>query len=229
MASTTSPSRPTIDDPAPAGIRRSSPLPPLPRQRRRGLLALAVLLIVLGGLGALYLVTTLTDRTPVIVMARDVPVGQMFTEQDLTTAMLAADDTVAHMPGNQMGQVVGKVAAVDLAAGTLLPPTAVTTAQSPTAGQHLVALAVKPSQVPARGLRPGDQVVVVLTPAEEQQPSGANGAAPRSIPAVVSQVAGPNTDGFMVIDLVVREDDGPRLAVAAAGGHIALNVTPRGT
>ncbi|MEV7006640.1 SAF domain-containing protein [Streptosporangium sp. NPDC051022] len=197
-------------------------LPRQPRQRRRGLLLLGLIVVAGGGVLAYHTVSRMSDRTSAVVMARDVAIGQQITESDVTTTMVGTDEMVATVPGRELGRVVGMRAAVDLMAGTLVQPKAVTDRLSPAGEQRLVPVAVKPSRLPARGFRPGDPVIVLPTPEGQAQTE-----AKEEITAVVDQVKGPDTDGLVVIDLIVDGADASKLAELAADGRIALVLTPR--
>ncbi|MFI6326531.1 SAF domain-containing protein [Nonomuraea sp. NPDC050556] len=195
-------------------------LPPQPRQRRRGLLLFGVIVVAGGGVLAYHTVNELSDRTQVVVMSRDVPVGQSITVNDVTTTMVGAEDLVATVPGRELPRLIGMRAAVDLVSGMLVQRKLVTDQLVPLGDQQLVPIAVKPSRLPARGLRPGDFVLVVSTP---DTPT----AKPPKIEGVVDQAKGPDTDGLMVVDLIVKNMDGPTLAALAAEGRVALVLNPR--
>jgi hypothetical protein len=208
------------------------PLPPLPRQRRRRMFVIGVLLVVAGALAAGYLFTGIGDREAVVVVARDVPVGTQINASDVATTRVAADTGVAVIPGRQLHQVVGRLAAVDLRKGTLLAPSQLTSALSPRAGQQVVPVAVKLSQLPARGLTPGDQVLVIATPGQQgqEQATAGNGAAPlaQDTAATVDQVSSPDADGNVRVDLVVDARVGPAIAKQASTGRLGFVLTSRG-
>jgi hypothetical protein len=213
-----------------------APGPPrLPRKRRRGMFALAALLVCVGALGAVYVVTSLTHRTAVVVMRRDVAVGVRITAGDVGTSMVSVDGSVATIPGEQLGEVLGKTAGVDLRHGTILAASELTGALTPGQGQQVVPVALTPSQLPARGLAPGEQVRVVVTQGSQAQPpstSGDAGAAKTpgqdDTPAtVVDPVGQPDADGKVVVDLLVAAEVGPSIAREAASGRIALVISPR--
>ncbi|WP_344957711.1 SAF domain-containing protein [Actinomadura miaoliensis] len=194
-----------------------------------------LLAMVLVGAGAAltgYLFTGMSERTSVVVVARDVPVGQQITNADVATTMVAADGRVATVPGRQLRDVVGRLAAVDLRRGTLLAPSQLTTALSPRQGQQVVPVAVRVSQLPARGLQPGDQVLVVATPGSGGQGDAASGnqAAPltQDTPATVDLVSAPDADGAVRVDLVVDARVGPAIARQASTGRIGFVLTWRG-
>lgn len=214
-------------------------LPQHPRQARRGVVALGVLLVAGGGLLSFQVISALNDRVPVVVTTRDVAVGQRISAQDVTTSMVGSDDRVARIPGRRLRDVVGKFAAVDLRRGSLVAPASISDQLRPAPDQQLVPVAVKPSRLPARGLQPGDQVVVVAasddsgatapeaTSTRDGKPATA--AAQGEITATVDRVsAAPDPDGLIVVDLLVAAADGPRLARTAADGHVVVLLNSRG-
>jgi hypothetical protein len=204
---------------------RSAALPPLPRHRRRGMVAISIALIAVGALGAAYLVTGLDKRSAVIVAARDIPVGQQLAAEDLAEAMVGAEPGVAMIPARQLPEVVGQMAATDLPQGTLLGPASISGEPSPREGEQLVPVALKPSQLPARGLKPGDHVVVIITPGEQAVPGQQQEPPAGDVAAVVDRVAGPGSEGLVVVDLLVEAGSGALIARHAAGGRIAVLLT----
>ncbi|WP_329242881.1 SAF domain-containing protein [Actinoallomurus sp. NBC_01490] len=212
------------------GAGRGS-LPPLPRQRRRRMLVLGVLLVLAGALAAGYLYTGMGDRVAVIVVARDVPVGTQLSAADVATTRVAVDGSVTVIPGRQLRQVVGRYAAVGLRKGTLLAASQLTGAVSPRPGQQVVPVAVKLDQLPARGLQPGDQVLVIATPGQDSQDQGASGGSSppltQNTPASVDGVSSPDADGDVRVDLVVDAQVGPAVVQQASMGRIGFVITSR--
>lgn len=201
------------------------------------MLLLSVLLIGMGALIATYLVDSLTDRVSVVVLARDVPVGTQLTRDQLSTVKVSVDSTVKTIPARQLDQVVGQIARVDLQQGTMLAPSQLTGEASPAPGQQVVSAALKQSQLPARGLRPGEPVLIVATSGSggaDPAPAAGNPAAANSaaggLPntqATVDRVSQPDADGVLVVDLLVQETSGPAVAKQASLGRIALILTAR--
>ena len=149
-----------------AGARGPLTAPTLvvPRGRRRpGLITAGVGLVMLGALVAVWLVTAAGNRAPVVAVARDVPYGAVITAADLTRAQVSVDASVATVPAGDAAGLVGKVAATDLVAGSLLAPGQVRTAGPPGPGEVLVPLAVAAKKVPAGGLLAGDRLLIVDT------------------------------------------------------------------
>ncbi|HEY1325176.1 MAG TPA: SAF domain-containing protein [Streptosporangiaceae bacterium] len=196
------------------------------------MLVLGLLLMVVGALATGYLFTGMSDRTAVVVVTRNVPVGTQITAADIATTRVATDSGVAVIPGRQLDQVIGRFASVDLRKGTLLAPSEVTNQLAPRPGEQVVPVAVKVGQLPARGLRPGDQVLVIATPSQQGQDetTSGNGAAPlgQDTPATVDQVSSPDADGAVRVDLVVDASAGPAIARQASTGRLGFILTPRG-
>lgn len=214
--------------PAPTLLRQAS----APRRWTAKGLALAVILVVSGGLVVMIGVQALTERTAVLVVARAVPMGSTVDASDLTTAKITSDPALTPVPASDRGVVLGKVALVDLRPGTLLTREEVGTSDGFTSGQVLVPLPLKQGQFPARGLAPGQSVLVVATPG-----ANANGA-PGSVPAglsaagtraVVAEVGGTDVNsGVTVVDVRVAAGAAAGLAQLASTGNAAVLLLPAG-
>jgi SAF domain-containing protein len=200
-------------------LSRAPSLPPPRRRRRPGLLALAVMMVVLGALGAAYLASSLSRTTSVIAVARDVPWGQAVTAADLVEADVSNDAALDPIPWSERDQVIGLVANTTLTSGSLLTREAVTATRLPPAGQQLVGIAVTQGQAPVTPLLPGDDVLLVRL--------GDVGSAAATTPPVAATVinSGPvGADGRRVVDVLVDEAEGPDVAESAAVGGLAIVV-----
>jgi SAF domain len=215
-------------EPVPSGNGiRMGQLRPLPRRRRPAMIALAVVLIGVGILGGAALFQRVNHQVSVLLVRTGVPAGTAVTAADLTTASVVLGPGITAIPARQESQVLGLVAATALRPGTLLAASELTTALPPTASQQLVPVALKPSQLPASGLAPGDQLLVVSAPGAQGSNAAAQVPAP-SIPGVVEAVSPqPDSDGMEVVDLLVSTANGTNLAREAAAGGIALVITSR--
>lgn len=202
-----------------------APRVPSPKGRRNpGLLALGVALMVVGALTAVWMVNAAGQRTPVLVMMRDVPFGSTVTSADVGTADVSADTGVSIIPATDLDNVVGRVAATNLAAGSLLSPAQLTTSAPPGSGSVLVAVAVPETRMPAGGLQAGDRLLVVDSPDMDGAPAT---GPPSTIPATVVRIGPADVNGVSVVDVTVATGDGPSLAALSARGDIALVVQPR--
>ena len=213
-----------------AAAARPGHLRSLPRRRRPGMIALAVALVGAGVLVSAGLYQRANHQVPVVLVTAAVPAGQVITAADVATTTVAAGPGIQVIPGRQLQQVIGHVAATSLRPGTLLAASELTTSQPPGRGQQLVPVAVRPSTLPASGLFAGDQVLAVATPGAQGE-AGTAGTAPvltRPVPGVVERVNDvPDEDGFDVVDLLVPDSDAIGLAEQASTGQIALIVTAR--
>ncbi|MFC5830045.1 SAF domain-containing protein [Nonomuraea insulae] len=196
------------------------PARPLPSKRRPVMLAVSVALTALGALAAWEVYGIASDHTPVLVVARDVPIGQQLQAQDLRTVAMGMDPGVPSFNAHDKGAVIGKRAAVELKANGLLAPSQVTDGFAPAPGEQVVPIAVKTSQLPARGIQPGDPVLAVTVPTDGTR-------TPAIHPGRVDRVGQPDADGLVVVDLVVPAADGPALAQQAAVGKVAIVLQSR--
>lgn len=157
-------------------------------------------------------------------MVRDVEVGQVVTEEDLGTASITLDPAVKAVRGNDLDSVVGKRAAVELKPGSLLAPSQVTKDSLVKSGEQLVPIGLKPEQVPATALVPGQKVQLVHVPAQGQADAGkASGTAPETIDGrvVKASSAAPGT-GVVVVDVATSAAEGPTAAAWVSAGSVRL-------
>lgn len=209
--------------PGPAGVDAASrvngsqiPVRPggLPtRQRRPGYIALLVVLVIGLGLAGGFLYTSAGSKATVLVVAADVPAGQVITRGDVTSASVAGD--VKAIPAGQIGAVVGRRAVVELLAGTVLQPAMLGSGPKIAAGSVQVGLELPPGSLPAGGLLAGDSVQVWRLPAK-------NAADTAAAPVLVAQatvaqaVKDPSRAGGFLVTVTVPKTDAA--AVVAAGG-----------
>ncbi|HKR70834.1 MAG TPA: SAF domain-containing protein [Streptosporangiaceae bacterium] len=202
----------------------------LPRRRRPGMIALAVALVGAGILASTAVYSETNHQAPVLVVEANVPAGALITASDVGTASVSVGAGVQVIPASQLSQVIGQVAGTTLHPGMLLTAAELATERPPGAGQVLVPLPVRPSALPASGLQPGDQVLIVATPGAQGQAGSANAAPALSVPVagVVEDVsATANADGFGVVDVLVPSKSGADLAAQASTGQFAVIVTKR--
>jgi len=203
----------------------------LPRRRRPGVVALAVALVAAGILASTAVYSVTDRRLQVLLVEATVPAGAVIHAGDLGTAKVSVGSRVQVIPATRLDQVLGHVAGTALHRGMLLTPAELATERSPGPGQALVPLPVRPSALPANGLRAGDHVLVCATPGIHKQAGSGNSASAPSPPlsGVVAAVSLANhSDGFDVVDVIVWAKSGPDLAALASTGQFALIVTRRG-
>jgi hypothetical protein len=180
-------------------------------------------LVVVGaalGVGVWSLSTTSVE---VVAARAAIDRGQVITADDLAVARVTVDPSVPVVPAGQLAGLVGRRAASDVAAGTLLSPAQVTDVLPPATGESVVGVALATGQLPAEPLRPGDRVRLVQTPPVQ----GEVPATQVTIDAEVQSVT-PGEDGqSTVVDLLVPGSRAAEVAARAATGRVALVLDSR--
>ncbi|MGW0778424.1 SAF domain-containing protein [Streptomyces sp. NPDC002835] len=203
------------------------------RRRRPGMAALGIALVAAGGLGGFVAWEESGQRVQVLAVAREVPAGEVIEDADVSVVAVSLDPVVSSLKASDRAEVVGRRAAVPLLPGALVSAGQVTDRPLIEAGEQLVGIGLKPSQLPASPLAPGTGVLVVFTAGEsggEQQQGQARQETPavESVKARVVRVGErEQATGEVVVDVAVPPGEGPRLAVQAATGGVALVVDAR--
>ncbi|MFH8468756.1 hypothetical protein [Streptomyces sp. NPDC017991] len=131
-------------------------LPSPPRERKPALAALAVLLILVGALGATMLVLRAGDRIEVVKVTADIQAGESVGGK--VESVLVADDAgVNYIKWTQLKTLRGLKAKSTIYAGTLVIGQMFGTEASVPAGKAVVGLSLKEGQYP-QGIAPGDLV-----------------------------------------------------------------------
>ncbi len=217
----------------PHGLPRAPVVAPPGRRRRPKLAAVGVAVVVLGGLLGAYLYSAAGDRVPVIAVASAVAFGEQVEASDLVEVGVGQDPGLQPIPYADVDQVIGMTAATDLVPGSLLTMGALTQGPIPGPGEELVPIPLEVSRLPATGLRPRDEVLLVATdggqvPAAQPGEDEPTSAAAQPLSGLVLRVGAATPAGVLVIDVLVDSGDGADLARLAADGRIALVVIPRG-
>lgn len=197
-------------------------------QRRvsRKSLALAVLVVLLGGILAYTAAQMLTTRTEVLAVARDVEAGATLTADDFVVANVTEDPALTPVSATDLASVIGMTAQVPMNRGELLTRSQFGPGAGIPSGEVLVALPLQNGQFPARGLTAGQEILVVATP-------GTAGATPGQTPVAVAEpidatvaevgAVDPATQ-VTVVDVRVAESDGVDVAALASTGNLAVIV-----
>jgi SAF domain len=217
MASTTLPSRPT-----PTGPGRPAPalVPGGGRQRRWSLALLAVLVTVASALGFVVLWMNAGGREPVLALRRNLTAGQTIEDEDLQVVRVAADPGIDPIASSARDDVVGRPAAADLLAGTLLVPGAVGSPSGLEAGQAVIAVPVSPEELPA-DLEGGDRVVLLQS--STNAGAGVGPMAETIGDGTVIAIQG-DDDGGSTVPVSVRVAEGllPEIAAAIQSDSITV-------
>ena len=198
---------------------------PPPRLRRRpSLIVASVLLVVLGALASAWAYTSLGNAHEVVAVRTDIARGQLITAESLLLVRVGVDPALQTVASSEASRLVGQRAAVDLKAGQLLVPGAVTSAVVPGQGRSAVGLSLTAAQMPSEPLVVGDRVRIVSTP-------GAQGDVGTAPPIVFSgeviTVSDRSSDGTTAVTVEVDADKAPELAARSASGKVALVLDSR--
>ncbi|MFG2722955.1 hypothetical protein ACGFW5_32340 [Streptomyces sp. NPDC048416] len=219
-------------------------LPVPPRERKPALAALAVLLILIGALGATVLVLRAGDRVEVYELKSDVAAGRAVTKGDLTTVMVAADNGVDYISPDQYGALTKLRAKSNLYTGTVLVGQMFAPDGGIEAGKAAVGVSLKEGQYPTN-LKDGETVAVYRVgnsagsggssgSSGSSKGSGSGGAAnsgstsgssPLVERAIVSDTGTQDKSfgsGNLALTLTVNTADAAALAQAASAGEVAV-------
>ncbi|MFG1952481.1 SAF domain-containing protein [Micromonospora sp. NPDC048830] len=159
-----------------------------------------------------------------LAVARPVPAGAVIGGADVRVVRVANPSGLALVGADRREQVVGRTAAVPLAAGSLVVSSQVGPPAWPPVGQAVIAVPVKAGRAPA-GLAAGARVVVLVAPAAgadqaSAAPAGRTAAGARRAVATVVSAAGADQAGGQVVTLLLAADQAE--GVASAAGDVSL-------
>lgn len=215
---------------APAGSRAGATAARPARARRRwGLFAAMAALVCLGALGNVWLHEVTSNAIEVVAARSTIERGSLISRAELMTVQISADPALRTVAATDLQSLVGKRAAVDVAAGSLVTGESVTDQEIPAQGHSLVGVGVTAAMMPGARLVAGDRVRIVAT-AGQQGTSGTQ-TEPVSIAAVVvSTASGSDVNGAglqTVITVDVPSQDAPQLASMASTGQVAVVLDSR--
>ena len=193
--------------------------------------ALAVLLIVGGALSSAYLVMVSGQRVPVISIAQPVAAGQRIPASALREVQVSATGGLDYIPWADRAKVTQTFATVTLVKGALLTNGMLSTASSVSKGYVVVGLALKPGQLPAGGLQPGDRVALYAVASQGGQ-SGAQTGTVLAPAATVFDVVRPGQNDIQAdqvsVSVTVPVDQAPQVTQASSAGAVAVALLPAG-
>jgi hypothetical protein len=226
---------------APAQPSVGDRLPTPPRERKPALAALAVLLILVGALGATMLVLQAGDRIEVVKVTAPIPAGGSVSQSNTTSVMVAKDDSIHYVEWTQLDQLKKLKAVNAIPAGVVAVGEMFGSEAGVAAGKATVGLSLKAGQYPT-GIKQGDTVAAYrVSSATGTANSNGNGNSSSSASsnsviadsARVSYVPGPKDSGDeivgstnLAVTLTVDSDKAADLAQAASNGEVALVKVP---
>lgn len=198
-----------------------------PKLRRRPMLVAAgVAAVSLGALLSVWAYTSTSDTQSVIAVRDTINRGELIEEQDLMAVNITVDPALRPITAaDARSQVIGKRAALDLAAGGVVTSEQITDEMLPPAGFSVVGVSVGPAMLPANQVEMGDQVRVIETPGAQAPTLPGEGEDP-TLQTVEATVVGLHTDptGNTIVNLLVPAQDAPEVASWSAASQAAIVV-----
>ncbi|MFT2018067.1 hypothetical protein ACMA1D_19825 [Streptomyces sp. 796.1] len=208
-------------------------LPSAPRERKPALAALAVLLILVGALGATVLVLRAGDRIEVVKITDEVSAGKPIPNSAIESVMVAEDSAIDYVKWDQRNVLSKYRAATDITKGSLLVGSMLTDRKGLPEGKVVVGLSLKDGQYP-RSLKTGDVVAAYRVGDVKGGSGGSSGDGGSSAgagdtllvrSATVESVTSANDGiggGDLPVSVVVNQDEAPALTQAAANGAVSV-------
>ncbi|MFE9767852.1 RcpC/CpaB family pilus assembly protein [Streptomyces sp. NPDC005808] len=206
-------------------------LPAPPRERKPALAALAVLLILVGALGATMLVLRAGDRIEVVQVTDNIQAGDAVNDSNMTSVLVAADSGIRYVKWSQRQDLKTYKAKSPIYAGTVVIVDMFTKTPAIPAGKASVGLALKEGQYPD-GIQPGDVVAVYRVSGDSGSSSSAGSADSTLIVdrAEISDVKDKSDSTIsstsLPVTLTVDSADAAAVAQASSAGEVALVLIP---
>ncbi|MEV0689520.1 hypothetical protein [Streptomyces sp. NPDC050388] len=213
-------------------------LPTAPRERKPALAALAVLLILVGALGATMLVLQVGDRIEVVKVTGEIQAGESVTDSNVTSVMVAEDAGINYIRWEQLDTLKTLKAKATIYKDTVVQGQMFAAKSSLPAGKASVGLALKEGQYPG-DIKPGDVVAAYRVGGTrtgsrdtDDAESGTAGSSSGGLVenARVNTVANDSdatlSTGSTTLTLLVDQADAAALASAAAAGEVAIVHVP---
>lgn len=132
-----------------ASDARAEPRGFRPASRRRARIAGGAALAAIAVGGNVLVYSSLDDTTEVVQAVSNIRPGDVVTSDDLRIVEVDLDSTVPVVRADQIGLVVNQYARTYIAAGSLVIPEFVQSTPLVAPGRSVIALEVRPTQVPA--------------------------------------------------------------------------------
>ncbi|MCZ4118606.1 hypothetical protein [Streptomyces sp. H39-S7] len=212
-------------------------LPVAPRERKPALAALAVLLILVGALGATLLVMRAGDRISAIEITAPVAAGEVIKDSAIREVEVADGSSIDYVPWSEK-HLLGKYRAVtDIVKGSVLVGAMLTEGDNQLKpGKAIIGLSLKGGQFP-EGLKVGDTVAAYRVGNDAAKPaagnSGNSGGGANTLLADNARIKTlPSGDGDSLgssgnsYSIIVDQSDAGPLTLAASAGEVSLVLVP---
>lgn len=198
------------------------PLPALKGRRNPKWIALGIVALCLGALGAYFLYTDLSKAQTVVAVSTTIYRGSLVEAADLTVVTVGSTPGVQTVPGEQLESLVGQRATVDVMGGSLLPVDAIAPTLVPATDRALVGLSLPVGRAPQGYLQPGSAVRLVALSPEGSDPAYVDKYSNLAIQARVVDSA-PGADGLsLLVNVDVAADQAATVGTLAAGARLVV-------
>jgi flagella basal body P-ring formation protein FlgA len=202
---------------------RLAPAQPPERRARVGQLAVAVVLVALGVLGAYWFAARNDAKVAVAVLARDVKRGDTVTADDVASVGISVDNPIDAIRFEYADTAVaGRTATGDLAKGTVITQAMLSSGAAVPAGKAVVGFSLAPGEYPVGAMAPGMAVQVVRAP---KTGPGEVLVERADVYAVEGAPTGSGSQQVFV-SVVVDEAAVPSVSAAASASEVRLAVVP---
>lgn len=181
-------------------------------------------LVALFALGGAWFYSTSTRSVNYLALQQPVQRGEIIEFNDLVTFQVATDAPINATSNLDADSIVGKVALVDLEAGSLITASQLADKAQIPAGQGIVGMDLSPGEFPTFSLRPGDVVRVIITPDNLGELGAETTIFVVDEEVEVVEVDGDGRDRF--ISLVMDEELADLVSVADSNDRVRLIQVP---
>lgn len=200
------------------------------QRRPRRVAAGVVLLVICGLLG--WFAWSQVSTTESVVSVRDtIDKGSVITRDQLTTAQVNGDSGLRVVPVSRLDSLVGKRAATDLPAGSIVPGGSAMSGPVAEEGESVVGVLIRPGAAPVTGLEPGARVrLLALASAQgqEQAPApdsgGSEDAALEELQGLIVRVKELPDGSGTSVDVAVDTDAAAQMQRLSAANRVAIVV-----
>jgi hypothetical protein len=169
------------------------------------LLGALIAAVAIGGNVLVY--SSVSDKTEVLQLVRDVPAGAIVTAGDLRIVEVDVDPTVPTVSPDRIADVVNRYARVHIASGTLMVDLLVQPAPLVAAGQSVVAIEIPVTLLPA-GLRERSRVMLVVPARDGSTELVTEGR-------IVADGSNDDSAELVALSVEVRQDEAAAIAAAS--------------
>ena len=196
---------------------------PPPKRRRSPATTLAgIAIVLLAGLLGVLAYRSVGNGHDVVAARSTIHRGEIIGREDLITVRIGVDPALKPLAAGQMSMAVGKRAALDIAAGSMVTADSISAQLVPAAGASLIGVQLTSAQMPSGDLRAGDRVRLVHVPEKNQANTP---TAP--VTANVVSVAASTRGDARVVDVEIPQADAPTWAALAAQVRVVLVLETR--